>query len=361
MKKFLSALFLPLFLMASDAGFYVWQREYSSELKSAVSYFYRQSNGELYFLAGELENDEKAVTISPAPFIDFKRTTAVIRIHIRNLDKRPDILAEKILPLYTPWSKTGKLQIDLDCPESKLDYYPELIKALSKKLPDTRISATVLPCHLSHYRKFSKLAEVCDYFVLQVHGLHQKNGRWQIMDRQTALQAWNKARQYKKNFKTAIPLYSNYVEGKCITPDLDFTAKLAQVAQKTGGVIGFRLGIDGDRNSLDLASGIKIVIGIKVEPEISLVWKEQSSGAWHLLLRSTGIFSQKVKIRLNLPPDAEITDFDTFNGAETVDGIKYISLILPPCGREKAYLWLRCKTKIDFNKFNSKIKDFEIL
>ena len=120
MKKFVLLLLLPLFLTAAELGFYVWQRQNSPALKKAVSEFSKLSTGELYFLAGELENDHSVTSVKPADFVDFSRSTPVIRIHIAHLDKAPDDLANEIKTLYLPWQSCRKLQIDLDCPESKI-------------------------------------------------------------------------------------------------------------------------------------------------------------------------------------------------------------------------------------------------
>lgn len=361
MKNLFALLFLPVLLTAVEPGFYVWQRQNSPALKQAVTEFRHRCSGELYFLAGELENDNSVIAVPPADFVDFAGSTPVIRVHIAHLDKTPDRLAGEIKNLYLPWQKCRKLQIDLDCPESKIARYPALIKALRKILPETELSATVLPCHLLHKKEFSELSAVCDYFVLQIHGLHQNGNNWLIMDKKIALNAWNQAKKFKRPFKTAIPLYSAMVNGKTVTPDLHFTANLAKIARNHGGVIGFRLGIAGDMDTLDQSAALAISRGEKYSPKIFSRWQEQPNGAHHLFIRTTGLFAQKVAIKLAIPEKIiEITDFDTFNGAQFDANSQVLTLTLPPCGEEKTYLWLRVKDNPLLNKFIY-IKEFKIL
>ena len=145
--------------------------------------------------------------------------------------------------VYTPWKASNALQIDLDAPESKLDYYRDVMLELKKKLPETGLSATVLPCHLKHSAAFRALASACDYYVLQVHGLAQRNKVWSIYDHGEAVRAVTLAKSLKLPFKTALPLYCNQVGRQWIKPDM---VKVSELAAVCGEVIGFRLGIPGD-------------------------------------------------------------------------------------------------------------------
>lgn len=115
-KTVFSLIFLLAFcsLTGAEPEFYVWQRQHTPEMQSAVKEFYRKCPGKLYLLAGEIENDGRVIPISPSKKVDFKRAVPVVRIHVKNLKKTPAVLAGEISRFYAQWKAAGALQIDLD-------------------------------------------------------------------------------------------------------------------------------------------------------------------------------------------------------------------------------------------------------
>ena len=323
-------------LSGAEPDFYVWQRQPSKELDQAVMEFYGTCSGKLCFLAGEIENDGRSIPVSPSKKVDFSRAVPVVRIHVKNLKKMPAVLAEEIIRFYAPWKAAGALQIDLDAPESRLDYYRDLMRELKKLLPETELSATVLPCHLKHEKAFRELASECNFFVLQVHGLTQRNKVWSIYDHNEAVGAVTKAKALDLPFKTALPLYCNQVGGQWIKPDFTDVSKLAAVCCD---VIGFRLGIPGDGSALDLATSLKICQGKGYVSKLEFRWERKSRGPWKLFIRNHGFFAEPVTLKLEfeVPPE----DMDTFNQAVLSAKRDELILILPPSGMEKPFLWVR--------------------
>ena len=323
-------------LFGAEPDFYVWQRQHTQEMQSAVREFYRTSPGKLYFLAGELENDGRTTRISPPKAMDFARAVPVVRIHVKNLEKTSAVLAEEIVKIYDPWKAAKALQIDLDAPESRLDYYRDVMLELKKLLPGTGLSATVLPCHLKHAAAFRALASACDYYVLQVHGLAQRNKVWSIYDHNEAVRAVTLAKSLKLPFKTALPLYCNQVGRQWIKPDM---AQVSELAAVCGEVIGFRLGIPGDGSSLDLKTALQVCKGQGYAPKLETRWEQKPGGPWKLFIRNNGFFAEPVTLKLafEVPPE----DMDTFNQAVLNGKRDELTLILPPCGMEKTYLWVR--------------------
>ncbi len=337
----LKLVFLILSVMlavsAAEPDFYVWQRQPSAELEQAVAEFYQTCSGKLYFLAGEIENDGRSIPVSPSKKVDFKRSVPVVRIHVKNLQKTPAVLAGEISRFYAPRKAAGALQIDLDAPESRLDYYRDVMLELRKQLPGTELSATVLPCHLKHAAAFRALASACDYYVLQVHGLTRRNKVWSVYDHGEAVRAVTLAKSLKLPFKTALPLYSCWVgRGQLVQPDLADVSELAAVC---GEVIGFRLGIPGDGSTLDLETSLRVCKGQGYTPKMEFRWERKSRGAWHLFIRNCGFFAERITLSLDFkePP----TDMDTFNRARLNGKRNELTLILPPPGTEKPYLWVR--------------------
>ncbi len=333
----LTMLFAFCPLSGAEPDFYVWQRQRTPELEQAVAEFYKTCSGKLYFLAGEIENDGRTIPISPSKKVDFKRAVPVVRVHVKNLQKTPTVLAGEISRFYAPWKAAGALQIDLDAPESRLDYYRDLMRELHKLLPGTELSATVLPCHLKHEKAFRELAAQCDFYVLQVHGLTRRNKVWSIYDHTEAVRAVTKAKALKLPFKTALPLYCNWGErGQLVQPDLADVSKLASVC---GDVICFRLGIPGDGSALDLATTLGICRGKGYAPKLDFRWERKSRGPWKLFVRNNGFFAGRITLKLDFKVRPE--DMDTFNHAVLNGKRNELTLFLPPSGMEKTFLWVR--------------------
>lgn len=337
----LFAVVLLLLSLPCSAGidFYLWQRVHTAEVQKSVMEFYRESSGKLYCIAGELEKSGRAAGVKPADFIRFDRSAAVVRIHTTHLDKSVEALAKDILKLYSPWQKCRALEVDLDIPESKISYYTGLMRELRKLLPDTMLSATVLPCHLKHRKAFSGLADVCDFYVLQVHGLNKEKGFWEIFNYAESLAALELARTLKRPFKVALPLYCNNLDrNTLIKPDLQKVSALAKMAPQ---VIGFRLGIDGDGNSLDWRTASMICRGQGYSPELEFSFLQQSNGAWILSVANRGYFAERKT--LILPPDLQkiLQDADGFGSTVFDRHSCSMKLRLPPSGSVQKVLWAR--------------------
>ncbi|MBO5958953.1 MAG: DUF3142 domain-containing protein [Lentisphaeria bacterium] len=310
-------------------------------MEQTVTAYYQKSSGKLYFLAGELEKDGSVDAIPVPGFADPARSIPVIRIHITHMKKSVSALADAVIPLFEPWRKCGELQIDMDAPESKIAYYEEFMLELRRRLPGIRLSATVLPCHVKRIIPFRKLAMACDYYVLQVHGLTtREGGSYFILDPAIARKSLALAQMLGYPFKVALPLYSATVSrGIVVKPDPELVAQLAAGHD----VIGFRLGVPGDRDALDLETSLSLCRGETYRPSITCCWELQDGGAWHLFLRNTGYFPEKITLQLTWHKDLEITDTDTFNGAELSPDRRSLRLQLPPAGESRPYLWMRCR------------------
>ncbi|MBE6362355.1 MAG: DUF3142 domain-containing protein [Lentisphaerae bacterium] len=338
----------PLLLHAEAPEFYVWQRKYTPEVESGIIEANKSGCPKFYFIAGELENDGRCVAITPMyPKWLKGKVTPVIRVHIKHLSTPTANLAQQILKLYSPWQKCRSLQIDLDAPESKISYYTALMKELRKLLPDMELSATVLPCHLRHKKEFLQLAEVCNFYVLQIHGLEKRSGKWSILDRNTALNAIIRAVNYKQRFKIAAPLYAHNIDGITVKPDLKLVSLICRFArQKNIGVIFFRLGVLRDGETFAASRQIDLWHN-RYEPEIRHYWEVADDGAWHLCIRQFGYFSEKITLQLKWNAGFHISDLDTFNGAKLSFDRRSLTLTLPPDGEKRAFLWLRSSAPFD--------------
>ena len=334
-------LLIPLLLQGAEPDFYVWQRERDSAVKKAVRQYYATCSGKLYFLAGEMENDGKTVSFKPERYVDFSRSVPVVRIHIRHMRKSPRQLAGELAGLYQPWKRAGAFQIDLDAPESKIPYYQQLMKELRSRLPGVQLSATVLPCHLRHTKEFRGLAKACDFYVLQVHALSNDGTRWFILDKEIAFQALARAKALKLPFKTALPFYCNTVRGGIhVEPDMNIVGALAKESPE---VIGFRLGVSNDEESLDLETALKVCRGEKYSPSIELARQDLPNGMRHYYIVNKGYFPKTVTLDCDWKKAVSYLDLGTFNGARFSHDRRKLTLRLPPSGNMKPFFWIRSK------------------
>ena len=350
-----SLLFLPFLLslcMTADGvapGFYVWQRKHTPELVRAVKDFAVSNANEMLFLAAEIENNGKFITVPP-PDLPASRMTAVVRIHIKNISTPPPQLAAMVNRAVKPWFDAGcsKLQIDLDAPESRLRYYADLINSLRRQLPQGMlISATVLPCHLRHLKEFALLAGRCDYFVLQIHGAARTpEGNISLMDINTALTAITAARRYGRIFKVAIPSYAHRSKSGLATP---VWQDVVRVVKKCNDlqipVLIFRFGHPADGYALDLANAMQLANGALPYRQLAAKLKPGKNGEFFLEVSNRGFFSKNVILQCRFPSGTVIDDFDTIgNCLPLVPGSPdKLSLKLMPPGSSAVIMWLRSR------------------
>jgi hypothetical protein len=103
----------------------------------------------------------------------------------------------------------AELQLDFDCPESRLAGYRLWIEAVRRRAGDVPVTFTALPSWL-HNRTFGPLAEAADGFVLQVHSLARPadaDAPLTLCDPAAARAAVEKAARFGRPFRVALPTY----------------------------------------------------------------------------------------------------------------------------------------------------------
>ncbi|HEX3530165.1 MAG TPA: DUF3142 domain-containing protein [Thermoanaerobaculia bacterium] len=211
---------------------YVWQRSWGPEVQAAV----RQTEGlsGLVALAAEVDLSVKPPRVALAG-IDFAALRAsgrpvglAVRIG-RFAQKGPErrlaedaeavrfvagVAREVAARARTAGIPVREIQLDYDCPESRLGEYPILVKAVKTAVAPLPVTITALPAWLRQRRDFAALAAAADGYVLQVHSLaapRRFDAAFLLCDPVAAKQAVEAAARFRRPFRVALPTYGYVV------------------------------------------------------------------------------------------------------------------------------------------------------
>jgi hypothetical protein len=274
---------------------YVWQRAWTPEVRAALA---RTSDLEaLVILAGEVDLSTDPPRVSRAAY-DASALNRPVGLAIRigrfvrrdgathRFAERPDLtehLAGLARRLVADARGRGievrEFQLDYDCPESRLDDYPVLVRAVREAVAPVPVTITALPSWLRQRRDLKRLLRAADGWVLQVHSLEpprRPDTPMEICDPEAARRAVETAAGFRKPFRVALPTYSYLVaftpagdllgvsaEGplpswppgvlvRIARSDPDTLAGLvrgwtADRPEELAGLIWYRLPVEGDR------------------------------------------------------------------------------------------------------------------
>jgi len=105
----------------------------------------------------------------------------------------------------------SEIQIDYDCPESKLDDYRDLLPKLRKAAAPVPLTFTALPSWMGQRRAFSRLIGAADGYVLQVHSLRapaDPGSEFHLIQPREARDWIEQAARFGRPFRVALPTYS---------------------------------------------------------------------------------------------------------------------------------------------------------
>jgi len=204
---------------------YVWQRAWTEPVREAVAGA-RTNFGGVVVLQAEVQwaqDQAKAPKIVRVPvnFATLRQLTVPVGFALRvgpgpveAADQTGRWLAALGRSLVQEARSNGitpaELQIDFDCPESKLAGYSEWITPLRGEIAPVPIVLTVLPAWLKQ-PAFRALAAAADGYVLQVHSLERPqsvNAPFTLCD-PVKTGGWvRQASQLGLPFRVALPTYS---------------------------------------------------------------------------------------------------------------------------------------------------------
>jgi len=124
-----------------------------------------------------------------------------------------DLAKSLVARVQTERLALREVQLDFDCPESKLDGYRVWVQAVRSAIAPVPLRITVLLCWLDQ-PAFGPLAAATDGYVLQVHSLQRPKGAdapVTLCDPLTARRAVTKAGRLGVPFEVALPTYGYVV------------------------------------------------------------------------------------------------------------------------------------------------------
>jgi hypothetical protein len=207
---------------------YVWQRAWRPAVSEAVTVAAPHLAG-FAVLVSEIE-PTGVVRVSP----DYRVLAAtgkpicfVVRIgpHAPT-NAVPALAARWLADAASNDLAVTELQLDYDCPESKLDAYRQLLVAVRRETAPTPLTITALPTWLKH-AAFTDLAAATDGFVLQVHSL---DASLDLCDAAEARIAVARASRFGRPFRVALPTYG-YAVG--VDPEGTLHGVLAEGPSRT--------------------------------------------------------------------------------------------------------------------------------
>lgn len=301
---------------------YLWQRVWTASVEDAV----RQRSGSFARLtvlcvemhvsgAGEWEVERMHDSIQG---METKSPLAEAALAIRiganaaELGWTPEAVANVVHVLRPLSALSGVLQVDYDCPSSKLGDYLALLQGVRLAFPDHQLEITCLPDWLG-WDAFPVLLGQVDRYVMQVHGVTGYGGAGTLCDPELARATVRKCGHYEVPFMVALPTYRHAVrrgdrgqvievvsEGGELSPGVDYElmgAKHGEMASlirgwnqlrpaSMQGVIWYRLPVEGERMNWTWSSMQQVMKGQDVRAEPVWEMQRRQDGSYALILKN---------------------------------------------------------------------------
>lgn len=253
-----------------------------------------------------------AVRVSsfPTRFADDPKRADAVRRVVR------DVLAEA----RTKGIQLAEIQIDYDCPDSKLEDYRAFLSSLRAETGKTPLVITALPTWTGRRRDFHNLISTADGYVLQVHSVTQPKGRGTelvLCDPETARWWVEQVARFRKPFRVALPTYSYLLmfntEGKLLGVSAEGSlfsvpegARVRRIDSnpedmagliqywtrdrpaELAGVLWYRLPVEGDRMNWSGATLRAVMAGRTPRGEVSAAPREPEPGLVEIEIVNAG-------------------------------------------------------------------------
>jgi hypothetical protein len=316
---------------------YVWQRAWTPPVISSVS---RSSDivRAWRLLLAEADASGRWATVN-IPWSDVQATQrpviGVIRIDGRLDEARIPALLDQVMARLEPVSGAlAGVEIDYDCPTSKLATYARFLAALRSRLaPSLKLSITALPTWMTS-TELEPLTRDLDEIVLQVHAVDDP--RRGLFDPDQA-ERWVRdfGRRIHRPFRVALPAYDVRVTwrsdgrlasvegemplrtgrgGELLAAAPEAVAKFLHAMRRGApeglvGIAWFRLPTDADSRAWSLQTWRAVIAGDLPPVRLSagLVPAERSD-LWTVTLSNDGPLDAPLPRQVRLDPACEMAD-----------------------------------------------------
>lgn len=312
---------------------YVWQRQWTSAVRAAIAETSPLSG--LVVLGAEVDFRRQPVRVARVtldPSLRGRPVGVALRVHtfpgrFADSPEAVRLVAGLSRGLVQEARRAGiplsEVQLDYDCPDSRLEDYPTLIAAVRKETAPVPVTITALPSWLRRQEAFGGLVAAADGYVLQVHSLSPPAGPdapdtpLTICDPEAARQAVEKAARFRQPFRVALPTYGYSVafdargrragvsaEGPPLLPPpggslrtvrSDPAAMAALVDAWTedrpaelAGVIWYRLPLESDRLNWPAATFRAVLAGRTPRVEVAAEVRRPEPGLFEIDLVNRG-------------------------------------------------------------------------
>ncbi|MDR3402739.1 MAG: DUF3142 domain-containing protein [Chthoniobacter sp.] len=351
---------------------YVWQRHWTPAVRSGIE---RAAPAVAGFdvLIGEIgmQNGAVRTALAEVDYAALAQAGKPIALGLRIaaysgpfspdsklLRAAEDTLRAALAQASTAGLHVAELQIDFDCPSTRLLGYAAWVGQMRAAFPQTPLAITALPDWLKQ-RDFATLAAAAGSFVLQVHSIPGAPGTAPVLcDPAAARRAIALAGRLGVPFRVALPTYSC----ELLT---DATGQVTGVqaedspAPRTGGslvlranateltalvrdweshrpaslkgVIWYRLPIESDRLNWRWPTLAAIIAGKTPEPQGKLTFEPAADGVEDAVLENTGDADWALPTELPLPADT--TAADGVNGFHLESEIRSAPTLRGSAGR----------------------------
>ncbi|QWT18325.1 DUF3142 domain-containing protein [Bacillus sp. NP157] len=314
---------------------YIWQRQWTPALRESVAGS-RDIVHAWRILVAQVSRDGRFQAFVPdreALAAAGRPVVLVVRIDGRLDSFDAATLRERIALQLQRWPGAAGIEIDYDCPTSRLPAYTAFLRDLKVVLGNTSLSITALPTWLGSPALDGLLA-IPDESVVQVHAVQAPQAG--LFDPLVAA-AWIRdyARHTHKPFRVALPTYASRVSWNADGTLLAVESEQAALAGGAGaselyatpdtvmafveglqserpshlaGIVWFRLPTADDTRAWSLATWRGVVTQHLDREPLRLHLRDAGTGASDILLENPASADAQAPARIDLPRGCELAD-----------------------------------------------------
>lgn len=321
---------------------YIWQRAWHAGVTSSLAVAATQLDG-FVVLAAEIGPAQSHRVVYDSAALASSGSVIGLALRVNSgaaLDEVPALAAQLVATARSNHLSIAEMQLDYDCPESKLEHYEKLVRSVRCRLAPTPVTITALPSWLRQ-PAFSNLVAATDGFVLQVHSLEAS---LQLCDGERARRAVAHASCCGVPFRVALPTYGHLVatdrDGKVLgvaseasIPSWPSHARLHEVRSDPAviadltrawnlrppphlrGFIWYRLPVSDDRLNWSWATLSAIVSGRIPRPDLALRLRQPRPGLVEIEIANHGDADADAPVGVRLTwRDADLLACDALAG-----------------------------------------------